>query len=549
MEEVDKIIIDSLRNLNCEIDEEITSLKGFTLDTIINSIVCCLEAIKPGLNLPKRMPTSMSLRLKLSSQLVELIQSIGFRGDLGYQSILYSNEIEIRRALMFLIERVPRENAKVAEIKVIGYIPKLVKDIKENLKLSLEQPWLPPNFILNGAQVYDTTYFQQGLCYSVPLKSENIQIPNTAENVTEELKQYWVHHLPDVSRQCEASNLLASLLFKDNNFDINTKDFVTPNSDLSILPLENITEEVTINKVEKCIVIDDSLEKKINAEVEIIEREKLKYLAMKEDVKKLEKQLKQLQTLKRTEEDNLKEITAKINIKTKTMTVLSKEENMLKLKNLVANGNDRLLELANQWNDVQSPLIEQYRSMKSSLSEHEIKAKEEKTKLETLREKTRCMQQELIEKSNLEFSLKHEVEKLGNFNTRSSYTRRILEIIGNIKKQDGEIGKILKDTRRVQKEINQLTGQLERSFTLSDALIFKDAKYDEVSRKAYKLLATLHINCDGIIQTVNDLGFIERESRNLQDQIDAELDKDMATKLERVNADIVELRKETKLKD
>lgn len=56
---------------------------------------------------------------------------------------------------------------------------------------------------------------------------------------------------------------------------------------------------------------------------------------------------------------------------------------------------------------------------------------------------------------------------------RSVYTRKILEIIGNIKKQDEEIKKILKDTKEVQKDINNLNGQLDRSFTLSDELIFR----------------------------------------------------------------------------
>lgn len=56
---------------------------------------------------------------------------------------------------------------------------------------------------------------------------------------------------------------------------------------------------------------------------------------------------------------------------------------------------------------------------------------------------------------------------------RSAYTKRILEIIGNIKKQNDEIQNILKDTKEVQKEINNLNGQVDRSFTLSDELIFR----------------------------------------------------------------------------
>jgi endonuclease III-like uncharacterized protein len=56
---------------------------------------------------------------------------------------------------------------------------------------------------------------------------------------------------------------------------------------------------------------------------------------------------------------------------------------------------------------------------------------------------------------------------------RSAYTRRILEIIGNIRKQKEEIDRVLADTRQVQKEINQLTGRLDRSFAVADELIFK----------------------------------------------------------------------------
>lgn len=48
-----------------------------------------------------------------------------------------------------------------------------------------------------------------------------------------------------------------------------------------------------------------------------------------------------------------------------------------------------------------------------------------------------------------------------------------MEIIGNIEKQKTEIEKVLKDTREVQKEINNLTGQLERSFTIADETIFR----------------------------------------------------------------------------
>jgi iron uptake system EfeUOB component EfeO/EfeM len=48
-----------------------------------------------------------------------------------------------------------------------------------------------------------------------------------------------------------------------------------------------------------------------------------------------------------------------------------------------------------------------------------------------------------------------------------------MEIVGNISKQKEGIDKVLKDTKELQKEINNLTGQLDRSFTVADELIFR----------------------------------------------------------------------------
>ena len=76
-----------------------------------------------------------------------------------------------------------------------------------------------------------------------------------------------------------------------------------------------------------------------------------------------------------------------------------------------------------------------------------------------------------------------------------AYTRRMMEIMANIQKQKEDIGKILADTRVVQKEINGLTGKLDRVFTITDEQVYKDARKDEARRNTYKLLASLREVC------------------------------------------------------
>lgn len=75
-------------------------------------------------------------------------------------------------------------------------------------------------------------------------------------------------------------------------------------------------------------------------------------------------------------------------------------------------------------------------------------------------------------KEQLLGQLQQEAERTGKEAHRSAYTRRILEIIANVDKQKLEIAKVLKDTQDVQKEINTLSGQLDRCFTVADETIF-----------------------------------------------------------------------------
>lgn len=76
-------------------------------------------------------------------------------------------------------------------------------------------------------------------------------------------------------------------------------------------------------------------------------------------------------------------------------------------------------------------------------------------------------------------------------------------------------------------------------------LLFQDAKHDEMARKAYKYTANLHGVCGDLVKLATDLGQIERECSNLQEQIDSERDKDIETKLNRALTDLEQIKRET----
>lgn len=39
-------------------------------------------------------------------------QELGYKGEIGYQTFLYSSETEIRSLLMFVVEKLPRERSE-----------------------------------------------------------------------------------------------------------------------------------------------------------------------------------------------------------------------------------------------------------------------------------------------------------------------------------------------------------------------------------------------------------------------------------------------------
>ncbi|XP_059060177.1 coiled-coil domain-containing protein 22 isoform X2 [Achroia grisella] len=162
-----------------------------------------------------------------------------------------------------------------------------------------------------------------------------------------------------------------------------------------------------------------------------------------------------------------------------------------------------------------------------------------------LKQNAKVMKDEYENKEKIKKQLKINYEKLKGGNKRSIYTKRILEIISNVDKQNMEIKKILEDTRQLQKEINSLEGQLDRCFTIADETLFRDAKKDDQAKKAYKLLALLHSECNTIVSLVNDTGSLARDIVDLEDNIKNENAKRTEDILKKVNLDLTQMQKES----
>lgn len=263
------------------------------------------------------------------------------------------------------------------------------------------------------------------------------------------------------------------------------------------------------------------------------------------DMKTLGINLMQVETECRQSELSVAEQEQALRLKSRAVELLPDgAANLAKLQLVVESSAQRVIHLASQWEKHRVPLLAEYRHLRKLQDCRELESSRRLAEIQELHQSVRAAAEEARRKEEVYKQLVSELETLPKDVSRLAYTQRILEIVGNIRKQKEEITKILSDTKELQKEINSLSGKLDRTFAVTDELVFKDAKKDDAVRKAYKYLAALHENCSQLIQTIEDTGTIMREIRDLEEQIETEMGKKTLSNLEKICEDYRALRQE-----
>ncbi|XP_035740613.1 coiled-coil domain-containing protein 22 homolog isoform X1 [Vespa mandarinia] len=571
MEEVDNIIIHSLRQIGCGIKEEVTNLSGFDTETVVEATVKCLDTIRPGLGLHTTLPPNMAARFRLGATLAQACMDLGYKGDIGYQTFLYSSENDLRRVLMFLIEKLPKESDKTLS-EPTSEIALLEKSIASVISQSFSIPWLPHFCHKKG--------FRNRGRASVPYASVNIEVP--VSDVEEEYQNYYLHYMQPVpnqmqTQQCFLPSILSHNARAIHSQSINIRERIdwlnaqqekmihvsNHNQSFNRVTLKESTisknsqlseADVTTTDVTTADVIQQEFISK-KEEIQDLQVEKIKEEcenfkhdidSLQEEIKKLTVKATQVSMTYQNEEKALKINEEQKKLKARAYDLYQDgEQNIRKLEATIEAITNELLHLANQWEKYRISLIQDYREEREKHSTKASVSQKKQDEIKLLKEKEKELKEEHRNKKQLFSQLVVEVQKLPKEVNRSAYTQRILEIINNVRKQRDEINKVLADTREIQKEINTLTGRLERSFTVVDELIFRDARTNEASRKAYKLLATLHSDCSELVSLFEETGATIREIRDLEEQIDTESAKNVGANLERITADLKQMKQET----
>ena len=150
--------------------------------------------------------------------------------------------------------------------------------------------------------------------------------------------------------------------------------------------------------------------------------------------------------------------------------------NIIKLQDISQANANKMMELAKEWEKVRINIINQYRDLRSKFADRKKEAKEKLNKIKEMREQMERLRIDMQQKDQKYRQLLEQYKNVPKDKTRSMYTERILEIVKNVKKQKVEIDKILLDTKELKKEISKITDKLNRSFSVTDELIFKVKK-------------------------------------------------------------------------
>jgi hypothetical protein len=98
-------------------------------------------------------------------------QQIGYKNEIGYQTFLYSNATEMRRMLIFLVEKLTKDSAATqngadqADAAATPHGKVKSKSLKiqlaQRVKASLGQFWMPVNCKLNGLRVQENNSLEK----------------------------------------------------------------------------------------------------------------------------------------------------------------------------------------------------------------------------------------------------------------------------------------------------------------------------------------------------------------------------------------------------
>lgn len=523
---------------------------------------------------------------------------MGFQAELSYHQILYPNINDTRKIFLWFQELLPKSDERPSADNRASVVNKAIDEELTYLS-SNKGIWTPTFCSLQPRK--DQNHWRVKPVKTYPIYSPaSVVYYSGYSRKTEGLEKYFARNLPYVTEQTKSRHEIASSIFesnivayidqreKENEWNtlglesgLNPIEFLKKKQekirhDMSkyfrdALSLKVQTDEFATKKTHQVVDTKFSREMRlreaesnlapVESEEELEKRRADERDAALEELKEVENKLnemevkiqqynddiRQYQSSLQVEESKTNELADKYtNLKTVFDLLPDAKNNILKLEGLAEENANFLKKLADEWEQHRLPLIEQYRALRDKVFEKEEQAKKKIDVIKTMRAKM----EELIEDINEEDEKYNElldVYKQLPKDNRSNYTHRILEMVKNVKKQIVEIDKILIDTKSLQKEINSTSETLNRSFAVTEDMIFQDVKKIQEAATLYKRLASMNDTFNSLAEIVSKTGNTRNDVLNLNEKILKIQTRTSALNHETMNKDLAQVKDENKL--
>ncbi|KAK2957671.1 putative coiled-coil domain-containing protein 22 [Blattamonas nauphoetae] len=556
MDNADSIMIMTLQQYGCNIDEEIGSFSQFNSDLLTHCVAVCLNIIDPELNIPRSAPADNLKKFKYSSSLVTALQSLGYHGDCGYHHFNYPNPTDSRKFLAFLIEKLPR--AERMEQDEIDYDGDVVHQAQDTIRQQYFKPWFLPVFQRPPAHDQIKLHFEHPTLH---LSKDAVS------EFWDEYDQRNPSHAATGQTQIRNAAAMVARALKQLNFDNlsfgeggmgfdQTQFHDGPNS--------------RFKHHQKFAVDEADLENKnvtLEAKQEKEKREDI-IRRLQEEVDQLNQKLREIEEQTEIETDRNDAFNQHNDSYDSTKQQMTEELKQHEIiHNMLPNIDTSLSELEriNRKSEAkikkfQDELQSAIDPMKLSYYQTIEKGRGQQSEahrineaLKRVRQDMRDLLEEGRERQQRLQQMKDEYAGMDKTGRREVYIKKIGDMHHNLTAEREQINTIIADLRTLGSDILTYSERLDRIFQEADELIYsaaqkpdpKGADRDGAGAKSvYKGLVKIHTNYGNIFSAYDNTAKVTNQILDVQERIDDQIQLETSKKMKELEHDYDELRKE-----
>eukprot|EP00762_Andalucia_godoyi_P002547 ANDGO_02829.mRNA.1 hypothetical protein len=537
MEESDSILLLSLKTNNCLLNESLTALENISSAELVSAAVRSLHLIDPKFqSLSETLPAETSLRFRVGQKLASDLQSLGYREKIGYDVFLYPKIHDTRRILRFLVDLLPKEEvgSKLSVSKSESVRDACVSSIRSAVRM----PWL-----LTAARKCRKVPFSslRGTSLFHDCISRNAAYGKFRYGMDGSVDDSGSDRLPTLDQLLARASETAVLKEVDGAKKSRTKS----ESGSAAVSSNRDATQAPVSHEERKRLETEQLEDSVQNMQELLEQLSAESAQLSANATALQAQ--------KTEETKNQEVLREIHRNHKKICKLleDKQGNSMLLRTEMKEIAQEIMAMATEWEVRRQEFVSMYEDMSKKLLDKSAKSRDYESDTARLRLESRSMASEIKEKEERAAALSVEWERMPKDVDRSSYVRSIMDIVRNVKKQQKEIDKVLSDIQALQKDINNVSEALRRSFAVTEDLVFKEAQKEEsvknpssAPKDAYRLLIKLKESFEALILSIEQTGQLKNSNRTLELRIAYLYARNDGLNAQRVMHDLEQVRNE-----